>query len=234
MKLLLVSNAWEVQSIKKGLPCRKCKGTGLICSKEISEVVLMVREEVRQYCTEQFRDMFKDYMVQRYEEQKNELFNGVICDGCDMTPIRGIRFMCSVCANFDLCESCERVGIHSHHPMLKVRKASQAPAKLICQYKHRPEAELFVDAKKSTTNLKDKSKKENVRYSARFIKENFPDMFEVAPGSSFTKIWTMRNDGATAWPEDVVLIQTNGDNMGAYPVPITESVPAQGEYDWVV
>ncbi len=123
---------------KKGLPCRKCKGTGLICSKEISEVVSMVREEVRQYCTEQFKDMFKDYMVQRYEEQRNELFNGVVCDGCDMTPIRGIRFMCSVCANYDLCERCERVGVHSHHPMLKIRKACQAPATLVCKYKHRP------------------------------------------------------------------------------------------------
>lgn len=59
-------------------------------------------------------------------------------------------------------------------------------------------------------------------------------MFEVAPGSAFTKVWTMRNDGATAWPEDVLLIQTNGDNMDANPVPITAIVPANGEFDWSV
>lgn len=79
-----------------------------------------------------------------------------------------------------------------------------------------------------------KDKKDSIRFSGRFIKESFPDMFEVSPGASFTKIWTMRNDGTTAWPEDVLLIQTNGDNMGANPVPITTIVPAQGEYDWIV
>lgn len=79
-----------------------------------------------------------------------------------------------------------------------------------------------------------KEKKENVRFSGRFIKESFPDMFEVAPGTTFTKIWTMRNDGTTAWPEDVVLIQTNGDNLGANPVPLNALVPPQSEYDWAV
>jgi hypothetical protein len=53
-----------------------------------------------------------------------------------MSPIRGIRFMCSVCSNYDLCENCEKAGVHMHHPMLKIRKAHQAPAKLICQYKN--------------------------------------------------------------------------------------------------
>ena len=36
---------------KKGLPCRKCNGTGVIASKELSELVQVVRDEVREYCT---------------------------------------------------------------------------------------------------------------------------------------------------------------------------------------
>jgi len=40
--------------------------------------------------------------------------------------------MCSVCTNYDICEKCESKGIHIEHPMLKIRKVSQAPAKLIC------------------------------------------------------------------------------------------------------
>lgn len=31
------------QMNKKGLPCRKCKGTGTLCSKELSDVASMVR-----------------------------------------------------------------------------------------------------------------------------------------------------------------------------------------------
>ena len=53
-----------------------------------------------------------------------------------MTPIKGIRYMCSVCSNFDICENCERNGVHAGHAMLKIRKPEFAPAKLICQYKN--------------------------------------------------------------------------------------------------
>ena len=44
----------------------------------------------------------------------------------------------------------------------------------------------------------------------------------------------MRNDGVTAWPDDVVLIPTNGDSMGANPVILEATVPPEGEYDWTV
>lgn len=56
---------------KKGLPCRKCKGTGSISSKEINEVMHMVREEVHDYCTATFKDMFRDYMIKRKIDQNN-------------------------------------------------------------------------------------------------------------------------------------------------------------------
>jgi hypothetical protein len=69
----------------------------------------------------------------------------------------------------------------------------------------------------STSAVSKSSKADKITYKARFVKESIPDMFEVAPGAPFKKTWTMRNDGATAWPEDVVLIQTNGDNLGAHP-----------------
>lgn len=68
--------------------------------------------------------MFHDYLIKKQEEQKNTVFENIVCDGCEMTPVKGIRFMCSVCSNYDLCENCERAGVHSQHPMLKVRKAN--------------------------------------------------------------------------------------------------------------
>lgn len=35
-----------------------------------------------------------------------ELHNFVSCDGCSMTPIKGLRFKCDACNNYDLCYKC--------------------------------------------------------------------------------------------------------------------------------
>jgi len=51
---------------------------------------------------------------------------GVICDGCNRSPIIGIRYKCLECFDYDLCEICaDRQLIHSHHVMAKVRTPHQ-------------------------------------------------------------------------------------------------------------
>jgi len=56
--------------------------------------------------------MFKDFLEQKRAEQALVTHERYICDGCDMAPIKGIRYMCSVCSNYDLCETCEAKGVH--------------------------------------------------------------------------------------------------------------------------
>ena len=47
---------------------------------------------------------------------------GRLCNSCGMVPIRGIRYRCSNCADFDLCEACEAQGLHTKtHIFYKVR-----------------------------------------------------------------------------------------------------------------
>ncbi|KAI0390610.1 hypothetical protein F5Y17DRAFT_443881 [Xylariaceae sp. FL0594] len=47
---------------------------------------------------------------------------GCLCNGCGMLPIRGIRYRCANCADFDLCEACEAQGMHNKtHVFYKVR-----------------------------------------------------------------------------------------------------------------
>lgn len=56
----------------------------------------------------------------------------IICDGCEASPIVGSRFKCAICPDFDLCESCEEKGIHSHHSFLKIRRPEAAPPIIVC------------------------------------------------------------------------------------------------------
>ena len=43
-----------------------------------------------------------------------------------MCPIRGDRYKCTVCPNYDLCESCEANGVHREHTFLKIKSPEQS------------------------------------------------------------------------------------------------------------
>lgn len=61
---------------------------------------------------------------------------GIICDVCDMSPIKGTRYKCAVRSDFDLCQECERTsGSASPFPYLKIRTPAQAPAAIVCLLK---------------------------------------------------------------------------------------------------
>jgi hypothetical protein len=46
----------------------------------------------------------------------------ITCNHCGMSPIRGVRFKCGNCADFDICEVCEHVQPHNrHHLFIKIR-----------------------------------------------------------------------------------------------------------------
>ncbi|KAF9735653.1 hypothetical protein PMIN02_011920 [Paraphaeosphaeria minitans] len=47
---------------------------------------------------------------------------GITCNGCDSRPIRGIRWHCANCADFDLCSDCEATNSHiKTHIFYKIR-----------------------------------------------------------------------------------------------------------------
>ncbi|KAI8809532.1 hypothetical protein BJ742DRAFT_676803 [Cladochytrium replicatum] len=46
----------------------------------------------------------------------------ISCNHCGASPIRGFRFKCSNCVDFDLCESCEALNVHyKTHVFVKIR-----------------------------------------------------------------------------------------------------------------
>jgi hypothetical protein len=57
-------------------------------------------------------------------QRKEEIFPthaNVVCDICNSGPIKGIRYRCAICYDYDLCSKCEKKGKHpASHPLLKL------------------------------------------------------------------------------------------------------------------
>jgi len=52
--------------------------------------------------------------------KESQIHPGIVCDGCEKTPIVGPRYKCVVCDDFDLCGSCEAAGRHPGHNMIRI------------------------------------------------------------------------------------------------------------------
>merc|ERR1712213_292051 len=48
-----------------------------------------------------------------------EVHPGVVCDGCD-GQVKGFRYKCMVCPDYDLCGTCEAKNIHPGHNMIRI------------------------------------------------------------------------------------------------------------------
>jgi len=63
----------------------------------------------------------QDFGLCSEQESKEAVHHGITCDSCQVSPIRGVRYKCCVCNNYDLCSDCESLGKHdSSHPLLKI------------------------------------------------------------------------------------------------------------------
>lgn len=56
------------------------------------------------------------------KEKQKVVHSSVTCDGCKVYPIVGIRYKCTVCHDFDYCESCEEKNSETHnHNFIKIK-----------------------------------------------------------------------------------------------------------------
>lgn len=65
---------------------------------------------------------------------------------------------------------------------------------------------------------------------AGFVTETIPDGSQFTPGVSYTKTWTLRNDGTCTWTKDYSVVFVSGTSMSApASMPLTDKNVAPGE-----
>ena len=65
---------------------------------------------------------------------------------------------------------------------------------------------------------------------AKFVDETVPDGTAVTPGASFTKTWTLMNNGSCTWSSTYSVVFASGDAMGgSASIPLTNGSVAPGE-----
>jgi hypothetical protein len=57
----------------------------------------------------------------------DEQHDSIACDGCSITTIRGLRFKCDTCPNFNLCQTCaidnsRNLSHNAEHPLVLVSR----------------------------------------------------------------------------------------------------------------
>lgn len=57
---------------------------------------------------------------------------GVTCDGCN-GPVQGVRYKCTVCPDYDLCNQCKSTGMHSEHEMMTIDRP-KLPVSGVCWF----------------------------------------------------------------------------------------------------
>ena len=99
-------------------------------------------EEVSYYVDindEEYTNYEYEYGENEIEEididyKKNISENKIKCNNCNVDEIKGIRYLCGYCSNFNLCYECEKkVGKEHGHPLLKIRNNSLAPISFSCE-----------------------------------------------------------------------------------------------------
>ena len=73
-----------------------------------------------------FKEFKKEQEEQKEQKEKKEPIHfNILCDGCKMNPIRGNRYKCIDCPDFDFCENCYQKNKDSHgHEFKKIEKLS--------------------------------------------------------------------------------------------------------------
>jgi len=67
--------------------------------------------------------IFENNILNEINNNSQPIHKGIKCNKCGMKDIKGIRYKCSTCLNYNLCEKCEDISDHNeNHVFVKIKE----------------------------------------------------------------------------------------------------------------
>jgi hypothetical protein len=99
-------------------------GSGSMCGQPIEhakKAVKLALQELPSDCEYSVAMFGSNYVFHPENTDSNVMVHsGVQCDGCNMYPLKGNRYKCTQCEDYDLCTKCNKNKIHSQHNFTSV------------------------------------------------------------------------------------------------------------------
>lgn len=157
---------------------------------------------------------------------------GVQCDGCGVHPIIGPRYKSKVKEDYDLCSICfSEMGNDTDY--IRIDRPVRMDRPVSCR---NPRSCIQMNAPWVAPVLPHHlsrgfgAKLGRPKLDSRFILDvNVMDGTTMAPSTSFTKIWRMRNNGSLLWPQGTQLVWIGGDRFSDA-VSLDLEIPADGVF----
>ena len=89
--------------------------------KELTEEE-KIKENIRSLVQSKLKTL-ENNIINEVINNEYPIHKGIICNECRINDIKGIRYKCTICLNYNLCERCEQNTNHDeNHIFLKIRK----------------------------------------------------------------------------------------------------------------
>eukprot|EP01087_Luapelamoeba_hula_P011833 TRINITY_DN326_c0_g1_i1.p1 TRINITY_DN326_c0_g1~~TRINITY_DN326_c0_g1_i1.p1 ORF type:complete len:593 (-),score=90.13 TRINITY_DN326_c0_g1_i1:57-1835(-) len=181
------------------------------------------------------------HQLRRRDNSNSKPIHSATCDVCQRT-IQGIRYKCAICADYDLCETCEERAPSVHdqlHAFIKIRTPNMAymralPLVVPVMTGHSPALPVPSAATPTASPSASPSSSPVPRthgsiLASRFVADvTLPDGSCCPVNSRVTKVWRLQNSGTVAWPADAVLTYASGhafEILGEFPAELTVATP---------
>lgn len=160
--------------------------------------------------------------------------HGVQCDGCGQFPLIGIRYKSTDTHDFDLCSGCfykssnpnfVEISAPKHQPATFGSFTPAVPLGAFAAALGARQSQASQPPCRPKWSCRGNSKNAGCKagpcgstasLQARFVQDvSIFDGTEMSAGTSFTKIWRLRNEGSQPWPVGTVLLKVGGDDLGS-------------------